>query len=93
MIKSFQDKACKAFYTTGKSRTLPPDIQKVALRKLDYLNNARDLNDLKIPPANRLEGLKGDLKGYYSIRVNKQFRVIFRFEDNNAYDVKIVDYH
>jgi len=93
MIKSFRDKACKAFYITGKSKRLPPDIQKVALRKLDYLNNVRDLNDLKIPPANRLESLKGNLKGYYSIRINRQFRVIFRFEDNNAYDVAIVDYH
>ncbi len=90
---SFRDKACEVFYITGKSRTLPPDIQKVALRKLDYLNNAHDLNDLKIPPANRLESLKGNLRGYYSIRINRQFRVIFRFEGNNAYDVAIVDYH
>ena len=93
MIKSFQDKESETFYITGKSRKIAPSIQKVALRKLDYLNNARDLNDLKIPPANRLEKLQGDLKEYYSIRINKQYRVIFRFEQNNVYDISIVDYH
>ena len=93
MIKSFQDKESEIFYITGKSRKISPSIQKAALRKLDYLNNARDLNDLKIPPANRLEKLQGELKEYYSIRINKQYRVIFRFEQNNAYDISIVDYH
>ena len=67
--------------------------QGVALRKLDYLNSAFELDDLKVPPANRLEKLSGDLKGFYSIRINKQYRVIFKFENNNAYEVKITDYH
>ncbi len=93
MIKSFKNKESETFYITGKSKKLPLNIQKVALRKLDYLNGANTLDDLKVPPANRLEKLQGDLKKYYSIRINKQFRVIFKFEDSNAYDVSIVDYH
>ena len=93
MIKSFLDKESEQFYVTGKSRKIPPTIHKVALRKLDYLNSAFELDDLKIPPANRLEKLSGDLKDFYSIRINKQYRVIFKFENNHAYDVKITDYH
>ena len=93
MIKSFSDKESEQFYVTGKSRKIPSTIHKVALRKLDYLNSAFELDDLKVPPANRLEKLSGDLKGFYSIRINKQYRVIFKFENNNAYEVKITDYH
>ena len=93
MIKSFLDKESEEFYITGKSKKIPPNIHKVALRKLDYLNSAYCLDDLKIPPANRLEKLQGDLKDFYSIRINKQYRIIFRFENENAYDVKITDYH
>ncbi len=93
MIKSFQDKMTEKFYITGKSRKIPSNIQKVALRKLDYINSANKLDDLRIPPTNRFEKLRGDLEDFYSIRINKQFRIIFRFEDGNAYDVKIVDYH
>ena len=93
MIKSFLDKESENFYVTGKSRKIPPTIHKVALRKLDYLNGAFELEDLKIPPANRLEKLSGDLKDFYSIRINKQYRVIFKFDNNHAYDVKITDYH
>jgi proteic killer suppression protein len=93
MIKSFSDKESEQFYVTGKSRKIPSTIHKVALRKLDYLNSAFELDDLKVPPANRLEKLLGDLKEFYSIRINKQYRVIFKFENNNAYDVKITDYH
>ncbi len=93
MIKSFLDKESEQFYVTGKSRKIPPTIHKVALRKLDYLNGAFELDDLKVPPANRLEKLSGDLKDFYSIRINKQYRVIFKFDNNNAYDVKITDYH
>jgi len=93
MIKSFKDKESEKFYKTGKSRKLPPNIHKVAIRKLDYLNGAYSIEDLKVPPANCLEKLKGDLKEFYSIRVNKQYRVIFKFINNNAYDVSIVDYH
>ena len=93
MIKSFSDKESKLFYLTGKSRKIPSTIHKVALRKLDYLNSAFELDDLKVPPANRLEKLSGDLKDFYSIRVNKQYRVVFKFANNNAYEVKITDYH
>jgi proteic killer suppression protein len=93
MIKSFSDKVSENFYVTGKSRKIPSSIHKVALRKLDYLNSAFELEDLKVPPANRLEKLSGDLKEFYSIRINKQYRVIFKFENNNAYEVKITDYH
>jgi len=93
MIKSFADKEIQRFYITGKSKKIPPDIHKVALRKLDYLHSAIKLNDLKVPPANNLEKLKGDLKGFYSIRINNQFRIVFKFENGNAYEVKIIDYH
>ena len=93
MIKSFLDKESEDFYITGKSRKISSTIHKVALRKLDYLNSAYCLDDLKIPPANRLEKLQGNLKDYYSIRINKQYRIIFKFENENAYDVKITDYH
>ena len=93
MIKSFSDKESENFYVTGKSRKIPSTIHKVALRKLDYLNSAFELDDLKVSPANRLEKLSGDLKGFYSIRINKQYRVIFKFENNNAYEVRITDYH
>jgi len=93
MINSFSDKETEQFYVTGKSRKIPATIHKVALRKLDYLNSAFELEDLKVPPANRLEKLLGDLNEFYSIRINKQYRVVFKFENNNAYEVKITDYH
>jgi len=93
MIKSFSDKESEPFYLTGKSRKIPSTIHKVALRKLDYLNSAFELDDLKVPPANRLEKLSGNLKDFYSIRINKQYRIVFKFENNNAYEVKITDYH
>ena len=93
MIKHFHDKESEIFYITGKSKKIPSTIQRTALRKLDYLNGAETLDDLKIPPANRLEKLQGDLSEFYSIRINKQYRIVFRFENGNAYDVAIVDYH
>lgn len=93
MIKSFSDDESERFYITGKSKKIPSTIHKAALRKLDYLNSAVTVEDLRIPPANRLEKLKGDLQAFYSIRINKQYRIIFRFEDGDAYDVKITDYH
>lgn len=93
MIKSFKDKESKNFYVTWRSKKIPVDIQKIILRKLDYLNSAYSIEDLKIPPVNRLEKLKGDLKDFYSIRINKQYRIIFKFINNNAYDVSITDYH
>ena len=93
MIKNFLDKETEKFYLTGKSKKISSTIQKVALRKLDYLNSAVELDDLRIPPANRLEKLSGSLKGFYSIRINNQYRIIFRFEDGLCFDVKIIDYH
>jgi len=93
MIKSFADKETKHFYNTAKSRKIPSTIHKVALRKLDYLNAAYVLDDLRVPPANRLEALERELKGKYSIRINKQYRIVFSFENGNAYDVVIIDYH
>ena len=93
MIKSFLDKESEQFYLTGKSKKIPSTIHKVALRKLDYLNSAFVLDDLKVPPANRLEKLSGNLKDFYSIRINKQYRVVFKFDNNNAYEVSITDYH
>jgi len=93
MIKSFADKETEHFYKTAKSRKIPSTIHKVALRKLDYLNAAYVLDDLRVPPANRLEALERELKGKYSIRINKQYRIVFSFENGNAYDVVIIDYH
>ena len=93
MIKHFQDKESETFYITGKSKKIPSHIQRTALRKLDYLNGAETLDDLKVPPANRLEKLQCDLDGFYSIRINKQYRIVFRFENSDAFDVAIVDYH
>jgi len=93
MIKNFIDKDTKRLHSTGRSKKFPPDIWKRAVRKLDMLRRAKTLEDLKIPPSNRLEALKGDLEGFYNIRINDQYRIIFRFENGNAYDVAIVDYH
>ena len=93
MIKSFSDKETKRIFKSGKCKSLPVEICLIARRKLFQLNRAKTLSDLKAPPGNRLEPLKGKLKGFYSIRINKQYRIIFRFEGGNAYDVAIVDYH
>ena len=93
MIKQFADRDTERFYETGKSKKVPSTIQKVALRKLDYLHAALVLEDLRVPPGNMLEQLKGSLQGKYSIRINKQYRIVFLFENGNAYDVEIVDYH
>ena len=93
MIKSFADKESERFYSTAKSRKIPSTIHKVALRKLDYLNAAHVLDDLRVPPGNKLESLEGILKGRHSIRINKQYRIVFAYENGNAYDVMITDYH
>jgi len=93
MIKQFGDKETSGIWYGLQSKKLPFDIQQVARRKLRMINNSADLNDLRVPPSNRLEKLKGKLKDYNSIRINKQYRVIFRWEGGDAYDVKIVDYH
>ncbi len=93
MIKSFDDRDTEVLFLTGKSKRLPNQILKTALRKLDYLNAAGSLSDLKMPPGNRLEILKGNLKGKSSIRINDQYRIVFLFENSNVYEVKITDYH
>jgi proteic killer suppression protein len=77
----------------SKATGFPPELRRVARRKLQYLHEAADLRDLKVPPGNRLESLKGSLKGFHSIRINDQWRVVFRWSGGNAFDVQIVDYH
>ena len=96
MIQSFGDKATAALYhgERGKAiRRFPSTIRGAALRKLDVLNGAAELADLQSPPGNRLEALRGDLAGFHSIRVNDQWRIVFRWADGDAYDVRVVDYH
>jgi proteic killer suppression protein len=93
MIRSFNDKEVESIWQGAVSRRLPSDIQLVARRKLRMLNAAISLEDLRIPPANRLEALKGNRKGQYSIRINDQWRICFRWNDGDAHDVEIVDYH
>ena len=93
MIRSFADKETEKIFHQIFSRRLPENIQKTALRKLIMLSNAKNLEDLRVPPANRLEALKGDRVGQYSIRINDQFRICFKFSDGDSYDVGIVDYH
>lgn len=93
MIRDFADREAEKLWQGTPSRRLPADIQHVARRKLRMLNNATSLDDLRIPPANRLEALKGDRKGQYSIRINDQWRICFRWHCGDAHDVTIVDYH
>ena len=96
MIKSFASKGTEDIYNgvaSQKARKIPQTIWGVACRKLDMLNAAVQLEDLKAPPANRLEALKGDMKGKYSIRINDQYRIVFSFKDSNVYEVEIKDHH
>ncbi len=93
MIKSFADRATRDLYATGTSKRLPSDIAKRATRKLEYVNLATRLEDLKVPPGNRLHALGTDRKGQHSISVNDQWRICFQFMDGDAYDVEICDYH
>lgn len=96
MIVSFADTATEAlFHGEGgkKLRRLPPDIHRTAIRKLDTLNAAKDLLDLRAPAGNRLQAMQGDLEGKHSIRVNDQWRTVFRWESGDAHDVEIVDHH
>jgi proteic killer suppression protein len=93
MIKSFADKETQQLYIKGKSKRLPPDLLRRAIRRLEYIHWAQNLNDLKVPPSNRLHALKGDRKGQYSISINDQWRICFRFIDGDAFDVEITDYH
>lgn len=93
MIKSFADKETEKVYRQVFSKKLPHDIQRVALRKLIMIDNAANIEDLRVPPANRLERLEGDRKGQYSIRINNQYRICFTENNNDYYDVEITDYH
>jgi proteic killer suppression protein len=93
MIVSFRDPETASTWAGRRSRRPPPDIQAVALRKLRLLNNATVLNDLRVPPDNRLEALRGDRKGQHSIRINEQWRICFVWSQGNAHEVEIVDYH
>ena len=93
MIKNFKDKETEKIFNRQKSKKLPSDIQQVALRKLRMLNRVKILQELLIPPANRLERLKGDRIGQYSIRINSQWRICFEWQDGNAFNLEIVDYH
>jgi len=93
VIRSFASAETERFFATGKSRRLPPEIRKRAAMRLTQLDAATVLEDLRVPPSNRLEALKHDRKGQWSIRINDQWRVCFRFEKGDAYGVEIVDYH
>jgi len=93
MIKNFGDKETESVWYGIRSRKLPGEIQEIARRKMRMLNNSVDLNDLRIPPANRLEKLKGDFKAFHSIRINIQWQIIFVWSNNDAYEVRIIDYH
>ena len=93
MIKSFKCKETEKIWNGKISRRLPQDIQRVARRKLRMLSNVESLNDLRIPPANRLEALLGMRAGQHSIRINDQWRICFIWRDDNAFAVEIVDYH
>jgi toxin HigB-1 len=93
MIRSFKSKETEKIFNRERSRKLPPDMQQVALRKLRMLNRAVSLQDLRVPPANRLEKLSGGRSGQYSIRINDQWRICFEWRDEGVYEVEIVDYH
>ena len=96
MIASFGDQATSDLYhgiSSARTRRLPSQIRASTLYKLDILNAAQSLDDLRSPPGNRLEALRGDFRGFYSIRINTQWRIVFRWQAANAHDVSIVDYH
>ena len=93
MIETFADRRTQDLYVTGKAKRFPVELAARAARKLEYVDLATRLDDLKVPPGNRLHALEGDRKGQHSISVNDQWRVCFRFVDGDAYDVEICDYH
>jgi toxin HigB-1 len=93
MIVSFGSKETEKIWNGVRIAKMPNEIQEVGRRKLRMLNNSQNLNDLKIPPSNRLEKLAGNLKEYYSIRINDQWRIIFKWKEKNSSDVTIIDYH
>ena len=93
VIKTFADKKTQQLYVQGKSKSLPPDLLRRAIRRLEYIQLATNLNDLKVPPSNRMHALKDDREGQHSISINDQWQICFRFIDGDAYDVEITDYH
>jgi proteic killer suppression protein len=93
MIKSFRVKETEKIWRGQRSMRLPQDIQQIARRKLRMINNARSLNDLRVPPANRLEALRGKRAGQHSVRINDQWRICFQWSEGDALNVEIVDYH
>ncbi len=96
MIVSFGDRATEDLYhgrNTARVRRFPPNVARIALRKLDLLSAAQTLEDLRVPPGNRLEALKGDLDGFHSIRAGEQWRLVLRWLEGGAHDVSLVDYH
>ncbi len=93
VIKTFKDAEAQKIYQRERSRKLPSDIQQIALRKLRMINNSINVNDLRIPPANRLEKLSGNREGQYSIRINDQWRICFEWKSGDAFNVEITDYH
>ena len=93
MIGSFGTRETEQVWRGLRSRRLPDDVQRIGLRKLELIAAAAGIDDLRIPPGNRLEMLKGDLKGFWSIRINQQWRIMFRWVNGNAEDVEIIDYH
>ncbi len=93
MIKSFRCKETERIFQREYSRRLPTDIQKTAFRKLRMLNRSSSVEDLRVPPGNRLEALSGSREGQHSIRINEQWRICFVWRNGGAYDVEIVDYH
>jgi len=93
VIRSFRDREAELLFSRERSRKLPERIQRVALRKLRMLHRSQSLQDLRVPPANRLEKLSGNREGQYSIRINDQWRICSVWQDDDAYRVEIVDYH
>jgi len=93
MLKSFGSKETEKIWNGVRSSKIPPEIQKIGRRKLRMINNSINLNDLRIPPSNRLEKLSGNMKEYYSIRINDQWRIMFKWQAGYAFEVEIIDYH
>jgi len=93
MIKSFGNKETEKIWNGIRSKKLPQEIQQIGRRKLRMLNNSQDIQDLKTPPSNRLEKLNGKLREYNSIRINNQWRIMFKWQHGNAFEVQIIDYH
>jgi toxin HigB-1 len=93
MIKTFADRLTQELYSNGRAKRFPADVAQRAARKLEYLDLAVRLEDLAVPAGNRLHALKGNRKGQYSVSINDQWRICFRFVDGDAYDVEVCDYH